>query len=103
MTNKPKLTPEELSRKRSEAARKGLAARKAAGYANVGRKKGWTKDPALKAIPARTLTVREPDYQVVVKMANAMNLPIVEFMHRAAEKWKANNPRLFSPSATPTV
>lgn len=101
--NKPKPTREELSRIRSEAAKKGLAARKKAGYANVGRKKGWTKDPALKAIPARTLTVREPDYQVVVKMANAMNLPIVEFMHRAAEKWKANNPRIFSPSATPKV
>lgn len=103
MKDKPRLTPEELSRKRSEAARKGLAARKAAGYANVGRKKGWTKDPSLKAIPARTLTVREPDYQVVVKMANAMNLPIVEFIHRAAEKWKRGNPHIFSTSATTTV
>lgn len=103
MKDKPKLTREELSKIRSNAGKKGAARRIALGHNKGGRKKGWTKDPALKAIPARTLTIREPDYQVVVKMANAMNLPIVEFMHRAAEKWKANNPRLFSPSATPTV
>ena len=100
---KKKLTKEELSRIRSEAARKGIAKRKAVGYAGVGRKKGWTKDPALKAIPARTLTVREPDYKGYVKLAGVKGCPIVEFMHIVADSLKAKNPRIFSPSAEPKI
>lgn len=83
----------------SIAGKKGADKRRAVGYANVGRKKGWTKDPALKAIPAKTLTVREPDYQVYVKCAFAANVPIVEFMHLNAEALKKRNPQLFAPDA----
>ena len=92
-------TKEELSRIRAEAGRKGAAALKASGNFRGGRKKGWTKDPALKAIPAKTLTVREPDYQVYVKCAFAANVPIVEFMHLNAEALKKRNPQLFAPDA----
>ena len=99
MTKKPKLTPAELSRIRSEAAKKGIAARKAAGYANVGRKKGWTKDPSLRGLPSRSLTVRDPDYQVIVRCANAADKPIVSFMHDIAESLKRKNPALFAPEA----
>ena len=93
-TKKRKLTPEELSKIRSEAGKKGGAKRKLLGYAGVGRKKGWTKDPSLKSVPVRTITVREPDYQVFVKLAFAANLPIVEFMHRIAEKMRERNQKL---------
>lgn len=88
-------TPEEqaeLSRKRSEAGRKGAAAVR---NHRGGRPKGSTKDPSLKAIPSRTLTVREPDYQVYVKLANAQDVPIVEFMHLNAEHLKEVNPEVF--------
>ena len=100
---KPKLTREELSKLRSEIGKKGAARRIALGHNKGGRPKGSPNKNPVPKVPPRTLTVRDPDYQVVVKMANAMNLPIVEFMHRAAEKWKANNPRIFSPSTTPKV
>ena len=99
--DKPKHTPEELSRIRSEAARKGIAARKAIGYANVGRKKG-TANPSAKGKPNRTLSVRDPDYQVFVKCAFAANVPLVEFMHMNAEGLKKRNPQLFAADA-PTV
>ena len=91
---KPKRTKEELSRIRAEAARKGIAARKAAGYKNVGRKKGWTKDPTLKAIPPRSLTVREPDYQVFRKYAFQKEIAIAEAMHRLATSLLKNHPDL---------
>ena len=80
----------------SIAGKKGADKRRAVGYANVGRK---PMDPALKAIPAKTLTVREPDYQVYVKCAFAANVPIVEFMHLNAEALKKRNPQLFAPDA----
>lgn len=99
---KPKKTKEELSRIRSEAAKKGIAARKAVGYAGVGRKKGWTKDPSLKGVQHRTMSVREPDYQVFVKCAFAANAPLVEFMHLNAEGLKKRNPKIFGDNA-PTV
>ena len=89
---KPKLTREELSRVRAEAARKGAAARRAVGYKGVGRKKGWTKDPALKAIPPRSLTVRDPDYQVFRKFAFKKEVPIVEGMHKIAASLLRNHP-----------
>ena len=99
MKNKRKLTKEEVSKIRSENGRKGAETRKRLGLCHGGRKKGWTKDPALKAIPAKTLTVREPDYQVYVKCAFAANVPIVEFMHLNAEALKKRNPQLFAPDA----
>jgi hypothetical protein len=96
---KPKRTPEELSRIRSEAARKGIEKRKAVGYANVGRKKGWTKDPSLKGVQTCTMSIRKPDYDVFVRCANAADKPIVSFMHDVADSLKARNPALFAPDA----
>lgn len=96
---KPKKTREELSRIRSEAAKKGIAARKAVGYAGVGRKKGWTKDPSLKGVPHRTMTIREPDYVVFSKCAHAAGVPMVEFMHMNAEGLKRRNPQIFDADA----
>ena len=98
---KTKHTPEELSRIRSEAAKKGAAARKAVGYANVGRKKG-TANPTAKGVPNRTMSVRDPDYQVFVKCAFAANVPLVEFMHLNADALKKRNPKIFGTDA-PTV
>ena len=95
---KTKHTPEELSRIRSEAAKKGAAARKAVAYANVGRKKG-TANPTAKGIPNRTMSVRDPDYQVFVKCAFAANVPLVEFMHLNAEGLKKRNPKIFGTDA----
>ena len=86
---KKNLTPAQ----RSEQARKAALSVK---HHNGGRKKGWTKDPSLKGIPAKTITVRDPDYQVFVKLAFAANLPIVEFMHKVAEGMKQRNPKIFS-------
>ena len=99
MKEKPKPTKEEISRKRSEAAKKGIAARQAVGYKNVGRKKGWRKDPSLKAVPNRTMSVREPDYKIFVRCANATDLPLVEFMHLNAEGLKKRNPQIFGENA----
>ena len=103
MKKKEELTPEQeaekrarISRIRSEAGKKGGANRKKLGYAGVGRKKGWTKDPSLKSIPSRTLTVREPDYAVYVKLAGFNGCPIVELMHKIAEKLKILNPQVFN-------
>ncbi len=100
-TGKTKHTPEELSRIRSEAAKKGAAARKAVGYANVGRKKG-TANPTAKGVPNRTMSVRDSDYHVFVKCAFAANVPLVEFMHLNAEGLKKRNPKIFGTDA-PTV
>lgn len=100
---KQELTPEQeaekrarISRIRSEAGKKGGINRKKLGYAGVGRKKGWTKDPSLKSIPSRTITVREPDYQVFVKLAANDKCPIVEFMHKVANKLRELNPHILN-------
>jgi hypothetical protein len=96
---KPKKSKEEISRIRAEAGRRGAAALKASGNFRGGRKKGWTKNPDLLAVPARTLTVRDPDYNVFVRCANAADKPIVSFMHDVAESLKKKNPVLFTPDA----
>lgn len=98
-SQKPRLTPEELSRIRSEAARKGIAKRKALGYAMVGRKKGNPNTNPLIGEPSRTLSVRQSDYNVFVRCANAADKPIVSFMHDVAESLKKKNPVLFTPDA----
>ncbi len=90
---------EELSALRSQLGKQGGAKRKAMGYAGVGRKKGWTKDPALRAIPSKTLTVREPDYNVFVRLASVQGVAIVEFMHIVAESLRGKNAELFAPDA----
>ncbi|MBO7688644.1 MAG: hypothetical protein J6V72_19860 [Kiritimatiellae bacterium] len=87
-------TAAELSAFRSELA-KNRKIRKG------GRPKGWTKDPALKATPSRTITVRQPDYEVFVKCAFAANVPQVEFLHMLAESLKEKNPQLFAQPQKP--
>lgn len=91
---KPKLTKEELSAIRAKAGAKGAEALRKSGNFKGGRKKGWTKDPALKAIPPRSLTVRDPDYQVFRKFAFAKEVPIVEAMHKIAASILKNYPDL---------
>lgn len=93
-TPKPKKTKEELSAIRAAAGAKGAAALRASGNFRGGRKKGWTKDPTLKAIPPRSLTVREPDYQVFRKFAFKKEVPIVEGMHKIAASILRNHPEL---------
>lgn len=89
---KPKKSKEELSAIRAAAGAKGAAALKASGNFRGGRKKGWTKDPALKAIPPRSLTVRDHDYQVFRKYAFKKEVPIVEGMHKIAASLLRNHP-----------
>ena len=86
---KKNLTPEQ----RSERARKAALSVK---NHKGGRPKGSTNKNPRATIPPKTLTVREDDYQVIVKCAFAANKPIVEFMHVLAEHLKAKNPKLFS-------
>lgn len=85
---KKNLTPQQ----RHERAVKAAAAIK---NHRGGRPKGWTKDPAAKAVPPKTIALREPDYQVFSKLAFAANVPIVELMHNIAEAMKRRNPRVF--------
>ena len=88
---------EELRALRSQLGKKGGEKRKAMGYATVGRKKGWRKDPALKAPKPKTLTIRQPDYCVYRKLATVQGVPLAEFMHMLAESLKAKNPAHFPP------
>lgn len=89
-------TEEERRKAKSEAGKKGAASRIARGNNKGGRPKGSTNKNPRATIPPKTLTVREDDYQVIVKCAFAANKPIVEFMHILAEHLKAKNPKLFS-------
>lgn len=66
-----------------------------------GRPKGSTnKNPSAK-VPSRTLTVRQPDYEVFVRCAFAANVPQIEFLHMVAEGLKAKNPQLFAVEQKP--
>ena len=66
-----------------------------------GRPKGsLNKNPAPR-VPSRTLTVRQPDYEVIVKCAFAANVPQVEFLHMWAESLKVKNPQLFAKPQKP--
>lgn len=91
---KKKLTREELSRLRSENGRKGAETRKRLGLCRGGRPKGSTKDPTLKAIPPRSLTIREPDYNVFRKFAFQKEVSIAEGMHIVAKSLLRNHPEL---------
>lgn len=90
-----KKSPEELSRIRSLAGKKGADSLKKSGNYRGGRKKGWTKDPSLKAIPMRSVGLREPDYKVFVRLAGFKGCPLVELMHIVAEALRAKNPKIF--------
>lgn len=98
-SQKPRLTQEELSRIRSEAGRRGAQATRERGHFRGGRPKGSPNKDPLIGVPSRTLTVRDPDYDVFVRCANAADEPIVSFMHDVAESLKAKNPALFAPDA----
>lgn len=100
--DKPKLTKEELSRIRSEAGKKGAKSTRERGHFKGGRPKGSPNKNPLIGLPSKSLTVREPDYQVFVKCAFAANVPLVEFMHLNAEGLKKRNPQIFGTDA-PTV
>ena len=100
--DKPKLTKEELSRIRSEAGKKGAKSTRERGHFKGGRPKGSPNKNPLRGLPSKSLTVREPDYQVFVKCAFAANVPLVEFMHLNAEGLKKRNPQIFGTDA-PTV
>lgn len=98
-SQKSKLTQEELSRIRSEAGRKGAQVTRERGHFRGGRPKGSPNKDSLIGVPSRTLTVRDPDYNVFVRCANAADKPIVSFMHDVAESLKKKNPVLFTPDA----
>ncbi len=67
-----------------------------------GRKPGSpNKNPAVHE-PVRTLTVRQSDYDVIVKCAFTAEKTIVNFMHLVAEGLKKRNPQIFGEDA-PTV
>lgn len=94
-------TEEERRLAKSEAGKRGAAARIAAGHNRGGRPKGSPNKNPVPRVPSRTLTVRQPDYEVIVKCAFAANVPQVEFLHLWAESLKEKNPHLFSPDAKP--
>ena len=89
-------TEEERRRAKSEAGKKGAAALAKSKNYRGGRPKGSRNKNPSAAIPPKTMTVRENDYKVYVKLAYAANVPIVEFMHIVAESLKAKNPSIFS-------
>lgn len=87
--------PERLSRIRSEAGRKGAAAAKARGNHKGGRRKGEpVGEISIKELP-KTISVREPDYNILVRLAHAQGTTIISFMHLLAQSLKAKNPSLF--------
>ena len=69
MSEKKKLTPEELSAVRSRAGRLGGL--------KGGRKKGSGNGRA----PTKTLTAREPDYNILSAYANMRGIAIAEAVH----------------------
>ena len=77
----------ELSAARSRAA-------KSRKHNRGGRPAGSKTNPELKAVPTRSLTVREPDYQVFRKYAFVNNIQIAETMHRLARSLLKNHPEL---------
>ena len=90
---------------RSAAFSRAAKSRK---HNNGGRPKGSLNKNPVPHVPSRTLTVRQPDYEVFVKCASCHNkdernakpgVPIVEFMHVLAEHLKAKNPAIFAPDA----
>ena len=59
-----------------------------------GRPVGSKTNPELKAIPTRSLSVRDPDYQVFRAFAFKHNIQIAEAMHRLAKSVLKNHPDL---------
>ncbi len=93
---KTKLTPEELSRIRSIAGKKGAANRIAKGNNRGGRPKGSpNKNPSGIETDTRSIMVRTSDHKVFMKCANFVDKPLVDFMTVLAENLKKKNPQLF--------
>lgn len=99
---------EELSALRSQLGKKGAQSLLKSKNFRGGRPKGSPNKNPVPRVPSRTLTVRQPDYEVFVKCASCHNkdernakpgVPIVEFMHVLAEHLKAKNPAIFAPDA----
>ena len=87
MAYKKKYATDEERRKALSAAGKaGVEKRIALGHNFGGRKKNSPNRNPKYAIPTRTLTVREPDYNVFVKGASDKNSSIIDFMHDVAER-----------------
>ena len=97
--DKPRLTREELSRIRSEAGKKGAKSTRERGHFRGGRPKGSPNKNPIIGQASKTLTVREPDYAVIVRCASVAQKPIVEFMHIVAEGLKKRNPQIFGEYA----
>ena len=77
----------ELSAARSRAA-------KSRKHNRGGRPAGSKTNPELKAVPTRSLTVRDPDYHVFRKYAFKSNIQISEAIHRLARSLLKNHPDL---------
>lgn len=77
----------ELSAARSRAA-------KMRKHNRGGRPAGSQKDPSKKAVPTRSLTIREPDYLVLRKYALEKGVTIAEATHRLARSLLKNYPTL---------
>ena len=88
-------TDAERNLAKSLAGKKGAAALKASGNFRGGRPKGSPNKNAAPRVPTRTLTVREPDYNVFVRLASVEGVPQVEFLHIVAESLKRKNPDVF--------
>lgn len=70
---KQKLTPEELSRIRAEAGRKGAKATKERGHFRGGRPKGSTSNPELLMEPTTSVSVAQSDYEILRRYAYKVN------------------------------
>ena len=99
---------EELSALRSQLGKKGAQSLLKSKNFRGGRPKGSPNKNPIPRVPSRTLTVRQPDYEVFVKCASIHKendkaikngVPIVEFMHLLAESLKKKNPNIFAPDA----
>lgn len=77
----------ELSAARSRAA-------KSRKHNRGGRPAGSRTNPDLLAVPTRSLSIREPDYNVFRKYAFLNNLTIAEAIHRLARSLLKNHPEL---------
>ena len=75
------------------SAARSLAA-KSRKHNRGGRPAGAQKDPSMKVVPTRSLTVREPDYLVFRKYAFVKNITIADATHRLAKSLLKNHPDL---------
>lgn len=82
---KQRLSPEELSRIRSENGRKGALTRMMNGKCRGGRPKGTTKDPATAAEPVISISVATSDREVLRRYAYRENTTLKGAFHKLME------------------